>query len=82
MIPLKLKRKLRYKGHYKYDYIIRPDKVMIALRWLKQNNPLFSNIDINDNWVTDQLISNSELVRPDNDTNDITLLNDLQNSTP
>ena len=38
MIPLKLKRKLRYKGHYMYDYL-RPDKVMMTLKWLKANNP-------------------------------------------
>ena len=51
MIPLKLKRKLRYKGHYMYEYV-RPDKVMMALKWLKANNPLYYfSIDVNDEWV-------------------------------
>ena len=30
-----------------YDFV-RPDKIMIALRWLKENNSLYSNVDIND----------------------------------
>jgi hypothetical protein len=34
LIPLKLKRKLVYKGHYMYDYVT-PEKLMNALRWLK-----------------------------------------------
>ena len=33
VIPLKLKRKLQYKGHYMYNYV-RPDKVII---WLNAN---------------------------------------------
>ena len=43
MIPLKLKCKLHYKGHYMYNYV-RPDKVMTALKWLKLNNPMTNNI--------------------------------------
>ena len=71
MIPLKLKRKLRYKGLYNY---VRPDKVMIALKWLKENNPLYSNINplysnIN-SWINDVLITNSDFVRPHVDNND------------
>ena len=38
LVPLKLKRKMAYKGHYMYDYIT-PQKLVIALRWLKANNP-------------------------------------------
>ena len=34
LIPLKLKRKLAYRGHYMYAYI-SPEKVLTALRWLK-----------------------------------------------
>ena len=33
LIPLKLKRKLAYKGHYMYDYVT-PEKILNALRWL------------------------------------------------
>ena len=38
LIPLKLKRKLAYKGHYMYDYIT-PQKLLDALAFLKANNP-------------------------------------------
>lgn len=36
LIALKLKQKLKYKGHYMYDYV-SPEKLM---KWLKANNPL------------------------------------------
>ena len=58
LIPLKLKRKLAYRGHYMYDYI-SPEKVLCALRWLKQNNPLYADIDINEQWL-EQALSNDE----------------------
>ena len=35
LVPLKLKRKVAYRGHYMYDYI-RPQKLMDALRYLKE----------------------------------------------
>ena len=38
LVPLKLKRKLAYKGHYMYDYIT-PQKLLNALTFLKANNP-------------------------------------------
>ena len=49
ILPMKLKRKLVYKGHYLYDFI-RPQKVIGALSWLKANNPLYHNITICDDW--------------------------------
>ena len=60
VIPLKLKRKLRYKRHYMYDYVT-PDKVIKALVWLKANNQLYSNVDINDSWVDQSLLDNREM---------------------
>ena len=57
MIPFKLKRKLRYKGHYMYDYV-RPDKVLTALKWLKANSPLYSSIEIDDKWINNEAIVN------------------------
>ena len=60
LVPLKLKRKLSYKGHYMYDFV-RPDKVISALNWLKNNNPLYHDIPINDNWVQDSLANNCDL---------------------
>ena len=49
LVPLKLKRKLSYKGHYMYDYV-SPEKLANALKWLKANNPLYTDINIVDNW--------------------------------
>ena len=47
LVPLKLKRKLSYKGHYLYDYV-SPEKLTKALKWLKANNPLYADIVIAD----------------------------------
>ena len=47
MIPMKLKRKLCYKGHQ----YVRPAKVLAALQWLKLNNPLYKDIEINSDWL-------------------------------
>ena len=60
LIPLKLKRKLQYKGHYMYNYV-RPDKVINALIWMKANNPLYVNISINNDWINDSLANDTEL---------------------
>ena len=35
LVPLKLKHKLAYRGHYMYNYI-SPEKVLTAVRWLKK----------------------------------------------
>ena len=59
-MPMKLKRKLCYKGHYMYEYV-RPGKVMAALEWLKMYNPLYKEIDINSNWEDDAAQDDSEL---------------------
>ena len=49
LVPVKLKRKLEYRGHVAYRKInIR--KVNDALAYLKQNNPLYKDIAINDAW--------------------------------
>ena len=60
LVPMKLKRRLCYKGHYMYEYV-RPDKVMAALEWLKVNNPLYNDININRNWEDDAAQDDSEL---------------------
>ena len=46
---------------------------MIALRWLKENKSLYSNVDINDSWITDQL-NNNDFVEQNptsDDNNDV-----------
>ena len=50
IISLKLKRKLEYKQAYLHD-TIRPEKVIAALRYLKNNNPEYAEININENWI-------------------------------
>ena len=57
---LKLKRKLAYKGHYMYDYVI-PENVLNALRWLKPHNPLYANVEINEEWAQNAESNNTDL---------------------
>ena len=60
MVPMKLKRKLCCKGHYMYQYI-RPAKVLAALQWLKSNNPLYRDIEINNDLLSDAAVDDAEL---------------------
>ena len=60
MIPMKLKRNLCYKGHYMYQYI-RPSKVLAALQWLKSNNPLYEDVEINSDWLSNAAQDDAEL---------------------
>ena len=60
IISLKLKRKLDYRKAYIHDYVC-PEKVLKALEWLKQNNPLYKEIDINHTWRHDCENSDPEL---------------------
>ena len=60
MVPMKLKRKLCYKGHYMYQYV-RPAKVLAALQWLKLNNSLYKDVEINSDWVSDAAKDDTEL---------------------
>ena len=43
-----------------YEYV-RPDKGMTALRWLKDNNPLYKNIAVNTDWLHDAAQDNGDL---------------------
>ena len=64
LIRVKLKRRLQYKGHQMCQDI-NPSKVRNALTWLKANNPLFEDIEIDfeefDQMEDDQLIHNDQL---------------------
>ena len=62
LVPLKLKRKVAYRGHYMYDYIT-PQKLLDALRFLKANNPLYADIDVNEQWVETAMANNEELCK-------------------
>ena len=61
IIPIKLKRKLTYKSHYLFDFV-DPQKVIQALTYLKCNNPLYRNIDINYDWITEAMHDNEEVL--------------------
>ena len=50
IVSLKLKRKLEYKQAYLHDTIC-PEKVITALNYLKNNNPLYADIEINEDWI-------------------------------
>ena len=57
LVPLKLKRKLSYKGHYRYDFV-SPERLTNALNWLKTNNPLYAN---DDDWLDHAIAGDVEL---------------------
>ena len=81
LIPLKLERKLAFRGHYMYDYI-SPEK---ALRWLKENNPLYADIDINDEWLEQAMANDDDLfagIVDHSDTNDVNSDANNLNSEP
>ena len=59
-MSLKLKRKLEYKQAYLHDTIC-PEKVITALHHLKNNNPLYSDIKINEDWIRGWQDADSEM---------------------
>ena len=65
--PLKLKHKLEYKSHYMYD-VIRRDRVMGAITWLKEHNPHYAGIRVNENWYNSAPSDDLALILLDNET--------------
>ena len=49
IIPIKLKRRLRYKGYVMHQFV-RPDAILSAVRWLVQNNQLYCGLDVDEDW--------------------------------
>ena len=43
-----------------YQYV-RPSVVLTALQWLKSNNPLYKDIEINSNWLSNAAQDDSDL---------------------
>ncbi|KAK3094305.1 hypothetical protein FSP39_000082 [Pinctada imbricata] len=61
IIPVKLKRKQAFKNHVFYENV-RPQKVLDALKWLKENNKHYQEVvDVSDHWVDDSRIEDDEL---------------------
>ena len=50
LVLVKLKRMLVYKSHYLCDYIC-PYVVMDALKFLKEHNPHYINVKIDETWI-------------------------------
>ena len=59
LVPLKLKRKVAYRGHY----YITPQKLLDALRFLKANNHLYADINVNEQWVEAAMANDEELCK-------------------
>ena len=83
IISLKLKRKLEYKQAYLHD-TIHPEKVITALHYLKNHNPLYADIEINEDWIKtwqdlDQELYNGIFDIEENSVNDVET-SDIQSS--
>ena len=59
ILMVKLKRKLMYRGHVFFE-AVSPDVVRSALQYLKQNNPLYCDIEIDIGQIPDYLLSLAE----------------------
>ncbi|KAG7999536.1 ATP-dependent DNA helicase PIF1 [Nibea albiflora] len=52
LLPVKLKRKLTYKGHYEYEYIDTAH-IKEALQYLKENNVYYKEVNFNAEWFNE-----------------------------
>ncbi|XP_073681626.1 uncharacterized protein [Garra rufa] len=64
LLPVKLKRKLTYKGHYKYQFV---DTMHIkqALKCLKQINVHYKDVEFNEAWVNGFCRKDDEVLEKD-----------------
>ena len=60
---IKFKRKLQFRGHVYFE-AVRPEFIMSALNWLKANNPLYKDIQIDCTNISVQL---TDMTQADND---------------
>ena len=60
IIPMKLKRRLCYKGHYMYDSI-HPQNMIDALNWLIKHNKHYCDVKINNDWTKKWIENDPEL---------------------
>ena len=65
IILLKLKRKLQFRGHVYFE-VVRPEFVITALNWLKGNNPLYQNIQIDSANISIELTDKAQNGNDDN----------------
>ncbi|KAI2646116.1 OVARIAN TUMOR DOMAIN-containing deubiquitinating enzyme 10 [Labeo rohita] len=52
LVCIKLKRKLTYKGHYKYQYV-DTNNIKKALCYLKKYNKYYSDVVFNEDWLNE-----------------------------
>ena len=90
IILLKLKRKLQFRGHV-YFQAVRPHFVLQALQWLKANNTLYKDIQIDVNNIdtnltvlheTDNSITVSEATGSKNNSVTDNCVEDTEDSIP
>ena len=80
--PLKLKRKLEYKSHYMYD-MIRKDKVIGAIMWLKEHNKHYESVPIDTTWLENEIENDVPVLPCEGVVDDTTWLeNEIENDVP
>lgn len=62
LVPVKLKRRLKYKGHSMYQ-AIRPEHFMKALKCLKEINKDYQDIKVDEDWILHCKDQNEELFK-------------------
>uniref|UniRef100_A0AAX7UK93 ATP-dependent DNA helicase n=1 Tax=Astatotilapia calliptera TaxID=8154 RepID=A0AAX7UK93_ASTCA len=68
LLPVKLKRKLTYKGHYQYQFV---DTIHIrqALQYLKGSNVHYKDVEFNKSWQNQFCMHQEEAVEEESDKN-------------
>lgn len=61
-----------------FNYV-SPEKVLTALRWLKANNPLYADIEINDEWLEQAMANDDDLFAGMVERTDTDHMNDSDN---
>ena len=62
MVVVKLKQKLSYRGHV-YLEAMHPESVHMALKYLKENNPLYRDIHIDVNNIPNELTEMTDAIQ-------------------
>ena len=68
LVPMKLKRKIIYKGYHMQGHI-RKDVVMNAVKWLKENNEHYKDIQLNELWDEEWMATELGAVLAGEETN-------------
>lgn len=81
LVRVKLKRKLTYKAHYRYEFV-NIDHIRQALSYLKECNSLYSDIQVNTDWenvfAEETEVTDGDTEMQPEDSNEDNLLHDRQ----